>query len=216
MKYTITLNQKAVFENNLEGEIDFIDLIIISLIKHLTSLSTTKIIKDGDENYYWISYNHISSELPLLNLKKDSIYRKLKKYVELGILNPHPSNINSKKSYFKLLPKFDLFYTNDTEKNPTYLGKKSVLTSEKNPNPIYIDEHSTNNMLPSTEERRVKFIETVRPYLKEYGQDMCDSFVDYWTEPTRDGKKMLFELKPTWSISGRLATWFKNSQNKRK
>lgn len=62
----------------------------------------------------------------------------------------------------------------------------------------------------SLEERKLEFQESIRPYLEEFTKDTCNDFVRHWTEPTKDGKKMLFELQKTWSTKGRLVTWKKN------
>lgn len=35
-------------------------------------------------------------------------------------------------------------------------------------------------------------------------------FKNYWTEPTRSGKKQLWETKPTFEVKRRLGTWFRN------
>jgi hypothetical protein len=41
----------------------------------------------------------------------------------------------------------------------------------------------------------------------KYGKPMLHAFFTYWSEHNRSHTKMLFELKPTWQLSGRLATW---------
>jgi hypothetical protein len=41
----------------------------------------------------------------------------------------------------------------------------------------------------------------------KFGVPMLQAFFDYWTEPNRSGKRMRFELQPTWKLAGRLATW---------
>ena len=43
---------------------------------------------------------------------------------------------------------------------------------------------------------------------------MIEEFCDYWTEPTANKKKMLFETNKTFDISRRLARWNKNNFNK--
>jgi len=41
----------------------------------------------------------------------------------------------------------------------------------------------------------------------KFGRPMLQSFFDYWSEPNRSKTKMAMELKPTWLLAGRLATW---------
>ena len=111
MKYSLTLNQKAVYDCGMEKDIDFSDLAILTVIKHISSISNVQVISEGEKLYYWISYTHIASELPLLGLKKDSVYRRVKKYVDLGLIIPHKSNQNNHKSYYSFTEFFDLLFT---------------------------------------------------------------------------------------------------------
>ena len=64
----------------------------------------------------------------------------------------------------------------------------------------------------SIEVRQSKFAESLAPFKDKYPREMLKDFYDYWREPTPNGKKMLFELKKTWSIELRLARWHKNSK----
>lgn len=59
----------------------------------------------------------------------------------------------------------------------------------------------------SFEHRRQAFMESVRPYVDKYGNETCNEFFAYWSEPTPDGLKMRFELEKTWKVSVRLAKW---------
>ena len=61
-------------------------------------------------------------------------------------------------------------------------------------------------------EREKEFMEECKRVNEKVGLDGVEllKFVDYFTEPTTSGKKMLFETKPTWSLSRRLHRW-KNS-----
>ena len=64
----------------------------------------------------------------------------------------------------------------------------------------------------SIEVRQKKFAESLAPFKEKYPREMLKDFYDYWRETTPSGKKMLFELKKTWSIELRLARWHKNSK----
>ena len=46
-----------------------------------------------------------------------------------------------------------------------------------------------------------------KQYLEQYSEAMLRAFCTYWCEPTRNGKKLRFELERTWDTAGRLATW---------
>lgn len=45
-------------------------------------------------------------------------------------------------------------------------------------------------------------------------EEELKKFWSYWTEPTPNGKKQLWQTKPTFEIKRRLATWFSNKRNK--
>ena len=65
------------------------------------------------------------------------------------------------------------------------------------------------------EARKIAFQESIKPYVDKYGKDMCNTFYSYWTEGFATNQyKMRFEGEKTWSIGGRLATWFKREQER--
>ncbi len=62
--------------------------------------------------------------------------------------------------------------------------------------------------------RQQKFYDTLVPYVGKYTREMVREFYDYWTETTRSGTKMRFELQPTWVVAKRLARWKLQSDTK--
>lgn len=64
-----------------------------------------------------------------------------------------------------------------------------------------------SNLKITLSERKEKFKKSLTPFLEIYGKDMLNKFYSYWTEMNKSKTKMLFELKPTFEISKRLATW---------
>ena len=49
-------------------------------------------------------------------------------------------------------------------------------------------------------------------YSSNYTTEMCNDFVQYWTEKNKSGSKMLFEMQKTFDISRRLSRWSKNDK----
>jgi hypothetical protein len=77
---------------------------------------------------------------------------------------------------------------------------------------VSIDKQETNNK-ETIEERKLKFAETLRPFIEIYGNQMLNDFYSYWTEPTQTkNPKLKFETKQTWDVSRRLATWKKQDE----
>lgn len=64
-------------------------------------------------------------------------------------------------------------------------------------------ELKENNIL----ERKLKFADTLKPFVETYGKEMIRKFFNYWTEPNKSNTKFKMELEKTWSLERRLETW---------
>lgn len=62
------------------------------------------------------------------------------------------------------------------------------------------------------EDRKLKFADTLKPYLPKYGKEFLNEFYKYWTEPNKSNSKFKMELEKTWSLERRLETWAKNDK----
>ena len=61
----------------------------------------TKTLK-GDK-YYWVSYEAITDEFPILNVKKDAIYRRLRRLCDAEILKKTTVYNSGTYSYLSLI-----------------------------------------------------------------------------------------------------------------
>ncbi|NBU82416.1 MAG: hypothetical protein EBS55_12285, partial [Flavobacteriaceae bacterium] len=77
----------------------------------------------------------------------------------------------------------------------------------------YNKEQGTKNN--DIEERKLKFAETIKPFLSTYNRDTLKEFYDYWTEPNKSNTKFKQELQKTWSLKSRLERWTKNDFGKK-
>ncbi|NEZ46129.1 hypothetical protein FDF74_02750 [Clostridium niameyense] len=116
MKYTIHgFSQQKAIELGLDND----DLLILRYFidfKDSGSMVST-IIKE--RTFYWIKYEAILEQLPILKLKKDSIYRRLKKMCKLGVLEHKTMKRNGTYSFYSV-------------------GKAYIdLVSDSNPNSLY-------------------------------------------------------------------------------
>lgn len=84
MKYTIEgFNQEEMIKLNM----DYVDSLLLRYF--IDFKDTGKMIAEIFDNkpYYWIKYESVIEQLPILKLKsKDSVYRRYKKLVKTGIL----------------------------------------------------------------------------------------------------------------------------------
>jgi hypothetical protein len=62
--------------------------------------------------------------------------------------------------------------------------------------------------------RKLKFAQSLIPFIKIYEKEMIRDFCDYWTEPNKSNTKFRQELQKTWSVNRRLETWNNNNFNK--
>ena len=70
----------------------------------------------------------------------------------------------------------------------------------------------TNKQINNIEERKLKFANTLKPFVDFYGKELIREFYDYWTEPNKSNTKFKQELLKTWSLERRLETWAKNQK----
>ena len=157
MLYSIRINQKAIIDSGMD--LDITDSSIICWFNEFKGLHTTLTKHDDEYCYYWVSYKYLIKEFPLLRLKtSDSVYRRIKKLIELEILVPHSDNQKSNKTFFRTGDKFiGLFYSKEGEKqvgsksevsgkptdtHPKTSGVSSEVPTDSHPN-IYKDDHST-------------------------------------------------------------------------
>ena len=62
-----------------------------------------------------------------------------------------------------------------------------------------------------TIEKRTEIFENqVNSYSLEYHPDMLKKFTNYWTEKSKNGNELRFELEKTWDIKKRLEYWLSN------
>jgi hypothetical protein len=123
MKYTLYgFSQNKAIEFGL----DLNDLAILRYIvdfKDSKNMSTE--VVDG-ECYYWVKYEGILKELPILKIKKDSIYRRLKTMCKIGILKHKTFKRAGTYSFYTLGPKYIELVDDSNDSS----------VSEKNPNGI--------------------------------------------------------------------------------
>jgi len=132
MTYTLSINQKQAISLGLTN---VNQVIILGLIAEVHSWAEPEII--DNTVYYWTARQKIVEELPLLNLKPDSVYRHLKSLAKLGLIDYVK---NGKKDCVILTKKGKSYYVgNKSEKeesseiNPSEFGNKSENNSEMNP-----------------------------------------------------------------------------------
>lgn len=95
----------------------------------------------------------------------------------------------------------------ESENKPTALIPLSE-TKGIREDKIKEDKIKVNNI----EERKLKFADTLKPFVSIYGKDLIRDFYNYWTEPNASNTKYKKELQKTWDTKRRLENWAKNDK----
>ena len=75
---------------------------------------------------------------------------------------------------------------------------------------VNVNDNVINNNIDS---RKLKFADTLKPFIDIYGRDLIKDFYGYWTEPNKSNTKFKQELEKTWDTKRRLENWAKNDIN---
>lgn len=92
---------------------------------------------------------------------------------------------------------------NSTNSTSVESVKQTSTNSTDNVN----DNDNVNVINNKILERKLKFADTLKPFVETYGKEMIRKFFNYWTEPNKSNTKFKMELEKTWSLERRLETW---------
>lgn len=81
-------------------------------------------------------------------------------------------------------------------------------------NNVNVNDNVNKN--ENIEIRKLKFADSLKPYLEEYGRTLLNDFYFYWTEHGENDKKLRFEKEKTFGVQQRLRTWFNRNPNQYK
>ena len=179
------------------------------------------------EAWIWllIKANHKDNKFllgtDLINVKKGDIVTSEKKLCKRFRWS------NSKlRNFLKLLEK-DQMITLETTSKATYISicnygtyqesqiakksqknRKSIANkSEKNTNNNSNNVNNVNNVNKKITLQDFQDLLKDEKCLKKYGHRMLKEFVEYWIEPSINGKKYRWQMEKAFKISKRLSTW---------
>lgn len=134
MKFTVLgFNQLKAIEYKL----DISDLLILRWFVDFNG--TGKMAKHiiDNETFYWIKYDAIIKDIPIINMKKDTIYRRLIKLADAEILKHTTLKKDGTYSLYTFGKNYELMLSDinpsGTDENPNGYGYKSVGGTDINP-----------------------------------------------------------------------------------
>jgi hypothetical protein len=102
---------------------------------------------------------------------------------------------------------------NDEQNLTNSTSVESVEQTLTNPTVNDNDNVNVNVINNNIDSRKLKFANTLKPFIDNYGKELIREFYNYWTEPNKSNTKFKQELERTWSLERRLETWAKNDTN---
>lgn len=160
MKYTIQVNQAGADAAKLRGKVDIVDLAIFDAFRDFANGTKCekKMTADG-RVWFWVSYTLIIEELPYCNIRTtDGVYRRMKNLQSAGIIDFHPDNQRTNKTFFAWGKAYDLLISDTdlrmknrrgTDEKPEGYGLKTGGGTDEKP-----DNHYTNNHATKSEEKK--------------------------------------------------------------
>ena len=125
-----------------------------------------------------------------------SILTKLSKKGELIIdINPTSNPTSNPRATFVIICNFY-----------TYRFGKRKLTQQSTQQ-VTQSKTTPSKTKTSLKEREHEFGESLIPYVEKYSKETIRAFFNYWSEKSKSGAYMRFELEKTWETSKRLQTW---------
>ncbi len=64
--------------------------------------------------------------------------------------------------------------------------------------------------------RKLKFSDSLKPFINVYPRETLNDFYKYWTEPNKSNTKFRQELEKTWDNKRRLENWTRHNKNFKK
>lgn len=107
------------------------------------------------------------------------------------------------------------------------VGDKKSIASDRSPSPSSTTERKESpSEIPKEKtpaeiakeffdhgpvfERALEYLTSDRKVPAQLAKDQIAAFVEYWTEPTKNGKKMRWETEKTFEVGRRLSKWLGN------
>lgn len=116
MKYTININQFALFNAGLYGKVDYSDIAILEYLKDFVYYKDHKAIRIKDNEYIWLNYNHLIDSLPFAYFKtKAAVSKRITKLQNLELISTYRAKDNT--LYYTFTDKMiDLLFSKQTFK----------------------------------------------------------------------------------------------------
>ena len=177
------------------------EYVLLDMIYHLSTNPDSKI-----KGWCYASKEMLANEI---GLSRQAIFNMIEKLSDLNLIEK-----DFQTRFLKTTEQWNLIYFNQKDtlhkvKKVDREGKESLPEEGKeslhNNNTLIIDNNKVK-------EKQREFADKIKPYIEDYGRDVCLEFYNYWSEANEMTGKLRWEKQDTFEIKKRLITW--RSRNK--
>ena len=133
------------------------DLLILRWLVDFSATGKMTHIEDCGVIYYWVSYKTLCDDLPILSMKKDTVYRRLKKMCACAVLVSKTIKKAGTYSYYGFGNNYAKLIHSDI--NPIGYGLKSEGGTDENPKGVRIKIPNKDSSIKSNSSIKEKHIE---------------------------------------------------------
>ena len=151
MKYTIEgFSQRKVLSLNDEKQrVDCIDLVLLRWFIDFKDTPKMKYCDINGNRYYWVNYEKILSDLPILSISKRAVYDRFQKLVKFGVLTHYHVKDGGSFSYYGIGETYESLVSESSPYEDNFQGgMKSTsegVGSQLPSKDSSIKDYSTNN-----------------------------------------------------------------------
>ena len=196
MKHLLSSSSYLIVNKFLAKKIGLKEAVLLAdLISKEQYFIDNKTIKDG---WFFNTAKNIEYDTTLSRHKQSLAIQSL---VKEGFIKTDLRGVPA-TLHFKIIDNKILNFLKSSIKEIDKLDVKELKTNKNKLIRI------TNNKSLSI--RAQEFQEEV--FMSNLSTDICQEFIDYWTETNKSNSKMKFELEKTFDIKRRLSRWQKNDK----
>jgi hypothetical protein len=172
------------------------EYVLLDMIYHLSTNPDSKI-----KGWCYASKELLATEI---GLSRQAINNMINNLEEKELVEK-----DFQTRFLKTTNKWNLIYFNYKE---SLQGVKKVYNECKESLPEECKEslHNNNNFNNNNikvKEKQKEFAERIKPFIEDYGRDLCLEFYNYWSEANEKTGKLRWEKQDTFEIKKRLITW---------
>ena len=152
-------------EELIKYKLDIVDTMILKYFVDFRD--SGKMISEvfQGETYYWVNYEKILSDLPILHMKKDTVYRRMKRLAQVKILKRYTKREGGTYSFYNLGEEYENILSKEradekTEgyENKTYNCKEDITVDYGRETGTNIDNIKNNNTKYSKNKEDIEYI----------------------------------------------------------